>query len=340
MNYIKIILRKIHSAGLLGTAITIKRRFLCGILGYPHSIMFEASSVCNLKCAMCWAYKASFQRQSKFMRINKFEKIIDDVSFFCTNIFFSFCGEPLLNREIFGMISYAKKKHITVDLSTNAMLLDEDACRKLLEAGPRKIIVSLDAVSEDAYLQMRIGGDVKTAMENVRRLARIKLEKKISDTEIDLQMVYSQVNKDDIGKFVDFAGEIGVGKVTVKSLFIDHHGDKAYVEKLENNFFIEHEISRYKRQGDGRLVLKELGECPNIHFPVISSDCCVVPCCFDIYTKYSQGNAFTGNFCKIWNERKYKDFRSNMMKNRKMEMCKYCGYKGMPDMVIMTKTGG
>ena len=234
----------------------------------------------------------------------------------------------------------AVKKHITVDLSTNAMLLDEDASRKLLEAGPRKIIVSLDAVSEDAYLRMRIGGDVNTAMENVRCLARIKREKKFSGTEIDLQMVYSKINKDDINRFVDFAREIGVGRVTVKSLFIDHHGDKPYVEKLENNFFIEHEISRYKREEDGRLVLKKLGECPNIHFPVISSDCYVVPCCFDIYTKHSQGNAFTGNFCKIWNERTYKDFRSDTMKNRKMDMCKYCGYKGMPDMIIRTEIGG
>lgn len=337
MTNIEKTFEKSRSAGLIKTIIVIKRRILSKILGYPYSVMFEASSICNLKCAMCWAYKASAQRQNKFMKLKEFEKIIDDISFFCTNIFFSFCGEPLLNKEIFGMIAYAKKRHITVDLSTNAMLLDEDASRKLLESGPRKIIVSLDAVSEDAYLRMRIGGDVKTAMENVSVLARIKREMKLSGTEIDLQMVYSKINKDDIDKFVDFAREIGVERVTVKSLFIDHHGDVEYIGKLENNFFIDHEISRYKRDEEGRLVLKKLGECPNIHFPVISSDCYVVPCCFDIYTKQSQGNALTGNFCKIWNNRKYRDFRADAMKNRKMDMCKYCGYKGMPDMIIRTE---
>ncbi len=327
--------RYIGHKGIARTAAIIGKRLYCEVSGYPNSFMIEAASRCNLECPMCWAYKAYEYRQSNFLEYQDIQKIVDDIHPFCSKIFFSFCGEPLLNSDIYKMIKYAEEKNIAVGLSTNAVLLTKDNAIKLLDAKTDEVVVSLDAATKWTYESMRKGGDLDKVINGVRFLIEEKKKRRLAAPIVILQMVLTKKNEGEIDEFVNLAKEIKADKVTIKSLFIDHHGGADYIKRLITEYYLpDHRISRYKKDADGKVMLRKRGSCPNNKSPVISSDGDVCVCCFDILAEHRQGNAVNNNFRDIWNSPKYKKFRKEDMLNRRLPICQVCVYADVPEINI------
>ena len=71
------------------------------------SLIIEPTNTCNLRCTFCFVTDG-MTRDGGFMDFDLFKKIIDD----CTDLE-HLCmhnwGEPLLHKDIFRMIEYAKK---------------------------------------------------------------------------------------------------------------------------------------------------------------------------------------------------------------------------------------
>lgn len=327
--------RYIRHKGIAKIAAIIKKRLYCKISSYPNSFMIEAASKCNLACPMCWAYKANEYRRNSFLKYQDFQKIIDDIDSFCSKIFFSFCGEPLLNSDIYKMIAYAEEKNMAVGLSTNATLLTEDHAINLLDANIDEIVVSLDAATEGTYESMRTGRDFYKVINGVKFLIEEKHKRRLIAPMVILQMVLTKKNESEINEFVRLAREIKADKVTIKSLFIDHHGSSGYIDKLITEYYLpDHHVSRYKQDADGTIKLKKKGSCPNNRSPVISSDGDVCVCCFDILGEYKQGNAINDSFRNLWNRPGYRHFRKESMLNRKLPMCRVCAYSNVPEINI------
>ena len=66
-------------------------------------------------------------------------------------------GEPLLNDEIYRMISYARASNIEVHVSSNLNVINKVKAEKLVESGLDVLIVSLDGACQETYMQYRIG---------------------------------------------------------------------------------------------------------------------------------------------------------------------------------------
>jgi radical SAM protein with 4Fe4S-binding SPASM domain len=67
-------------------------------------------------------------------------------------------GEPLMRPDIFKLATLALDLGVTAVLSTNGTLLDRDVCRKIKDAGLRRLSMSLDgpdAKSHDAFRGVR-----------------------------------------------------------------------------------------------------------------------------------------------------------------------------------------
>ncbi len=64
-------------------------------------------------------------------------------------------GEPLLRKDLFAIIKYAKKKGFIVKLLTNGSLLTKKMLKKLENCNLDKIAVSLDGLSFDVYRKIR-----------------------------------------------------------------------------------------------------------------------------------------------------------------------------------------
>lgn len=336
----RILLRFLKNARHIGIAkVTkiIKKRLYCKINDYPNSFIIESASICNLSCAICWAYKAKNFRKNNFIGYVDYKKILDDIENICSKILLGFCGEPMLNSDIYKMIEYANQKDMIVSIPTNGMLLTKENSIKLLESDPYEVVISLDAANPNTYESIRVGGDFYKVVDGVRYLTEEKRKRQLVTPIVILQMVLTKKNEGETKDFIKLAKDIQVDRVTIKSLFIDHHGDSDYIKKLTDEFFTPNYVSRYIENDKKGVLLKKTGVCPNNKSPVIASDGDVHVCCFDILGEYKQGNALNENFLNIWNKPGYKKFRKESMLRRKLPLCRTCSYLEVPEISISLK---
>lgn len=328
------LLQYARHVGIFKTANVLKKRLYCKVSGYPNSFMFEAASRCNLRCSMCWAYRADEHRRSNFLKYEEYKKIIDDIEGYCSKVFFSFCGEPLMNKDIYRMIGYANDKDMVVGLSTNANLLTENNVVRLLESRPYEMVVSLDSADKGTYEKMRVGGDFDKVISGVRFLTSEKKRRRLATPRVILQMILTKHNEDGVDEFIRLGKVLQADRVVIKSLFIDSHGDNGYIKRLADEFVTSQPVSRYSSVDEKGAVLKKAGACPNTASPVIASDGDVYICCFDIFGEHRRGNAVKDNFGSIWKSQAYARFRKETMHGRKLPICRSCGYEDVPEINI------
>ncbi|MBI5402026.1 MAG: radical SAM/SPASM domain-containing protein [Ignavibacteriae bacterium] len=101
------------------------------------SVEIETTSICNRKCSYCPNYY--IKRPVGYMEEGLFYKVIDELSEinYSGRLSPHFYGEPLLDKRIPNLISYARKKlpNAFIKLFTNGDLLTYDIFMELLDAG-------------------------------------------------------------------------------------------------------------------------------------------------------------------------------------------------------------
>ena len=118
---------------------------------YPLLVDLELSSICNLRCAMCYTITDHFKAQvnTKRMDFDLFKKIIDEIGGNVPAIRLSLRGEATLHRNFAECIAYAKEKGIReVSTLTHGGKLTLPFFEKIADAGIDWITVSADGVGE------------------------------------------------------------------------------------------------------------------------------------------------------------------------------------------------
>jgi MoaA/NifB/PqqE/SkfB family radical SAM enzyme len=101
-------------------------------------------------------------------------KVIDQRHKQLTYITYSFQGEPYLNKDFTDMVSYATKHNIYSATSTNAHYLTDANCKKTIESGLSRRIISIDGVSQESYGQYRIGGNLDKMIDGTKNIVKWK----------------------------------------------------------------------------------------------------------------------------------------------------------------------
>jgi len=118
---------------------------------YPLLVDLELSTVCNLKCPMCYTITDEYKGKikSEFMTFELFTKIIDEIAGKVPAIRLSLRGEPTLHPQFIDCIKYAKEKGIgEVSTLTNASKLNAVFFEKIALAGLDWITISIDGLNE------------------------------------------------------------------------------------------------------------------------------------------------------------------------------------------------
>ncbi|MDR1081436.1 MAG: radical SAM protein [Deltaproteobacteria bacterium] len=86
-------------------------------------------------------------------------------------------GEPLLADSPHMWVEEAAGRGVTdVSLITNGQLLYPEVSRRLAAAGLTRLMVSVDAGSEEGYRRARPGGDFRLLLENLRSFLAVRRE--------------------------------------------------------------------------------------------------------------------------------------------------------------------
>ena len=103
---------------------------------------------------------------------------------------FNIRGEPLLHPEICDFVKYAKDKGlIDVYFNTNAMLLDGNMAKKLIDAGLDRLSISFEGYTRDVYEKYRLGSKFDTVLQNIDSMMELKQKFGVAHPKIRVQTV-------------------------------------------------------------------------------------------------------------------------------------------------------
>ena len=181
---------------------------------FPKIFAVELCAECNLNCSMC--HHDQMVRPKGNLPMPLWQKCADEIAQIApaTNVWFSFCGEPLLLPDrLVEMLKYGEKVGLTsLNLNTNGMLLTNDVAVKLLDTSLSSIVIGIDGFEKDTYEKYRALGDRDIVYANVKFLLEER-QRRDSGPEIMVQFIEMEDNTEEFDEYRDYW--LGLG-ATVK----------------------------------------------------------------------------------------------------------------------------
>src|SRR3989339_1063588 len=296
-------------------------------LELPRFLDLEPTARCNLKCPYC---PVSFVKTAprKDLSFSNFIKIIDNYKI-APEINLWGYGEPLLNKDIFKMVKYSKKKGcINCTISTNCYYISDSMFPKFFTSRLDKLILSLDGASNNTYLKHRQGSDFKKVLKNIFQLCKYKKNKGFKNPEIILQFIVTSYNEHEIPKIKLLSKKLGVDSLFIKTISANN----------EQSHFLPKNI-KYSRNEHG---FQKSEWCNALWDRAgISSEGEITFCCKTLQNidNFSLGNILDNDFESIWNGKNYQYYRKFMLEGNK-DLIEHCdptcpaGQKVIADSII------
>ncbi len=268
---------------------------------YPYILKIESTNICNLSCAYCYDGRRmpiNGERAYGRMTFENFKKLIDEVGMYLFKINLYGFGEPLLFPETLEMIRYAAKNNIGMSISSNLNFNDPDLPRRIVESGLEVLIFSCHGVTQESYSKFMVKGNMKLAMENVRKIGEERRRIGASTPFIDWQYCVTKFNEGELEIATARAKELGVDQIRFLRPFVPPDAGKEWIA----DFF---------RKGEsGELPQIKVGCTWPYRSAYISYDGGLLPCCQDVRLLSNDfGNVFTTGFMNVWNNENYRNSR-------------------------------
>lgn len=278
----------------------------------------EITNVCNLACSFCPQTK----RASKFMSIETFEKILNQIKPHTDYIYLHVKGEPLLHPEIDKFLDLSYEKGLKVNITTNGTLINKVKDKLLTKPALRQINFSLHSFDGNEG-----GGDKDSYINNIISFTKEALEA----TNMLISLRLWNLDEDNITN-------------------LQRQRNRHILNLIESEFNLPYKIEEKIEPGRGikigdRLYLnqdyefqwpdlkcdedKSKGFCYGLRNQVaILVDGTVVPCCLDGEGVINLGNINDTNFSEIIEgERANNLFNGFSRREVVEELCRKCGYR-------------
>ena len=165
---------------------------------FPVYLLIEPTSVCNLRCVMCYQADESFTRQPfmGMMDYALFRRIVDEaVAEGAGGITLASRGEPTLHKKLPQMLEYLAGKFFEVKLTTNATRLTEALIHMIISTGVNMVVFSVDSHQREVYEEIRVGGEFDTVYRNIQLFHEIR-DKYYPNSQTVSRISAVQVNED------------------------------------------------------------------------------------------------------------------------------------------------
>ncbi len=176
----------------------------------PHAISWNLTKKCNLRCKHCYidadaqqCFKSGSEAADELTTSECF-RIIDQIAALNPRIILILTGgEPLLRKDIFEIIKYAKEKGMTLFLGSNGCLFTEKIVTKLKDCGIAGVGISLDSLDPQSHDAFR---GAKSAWDGAIKAAELCKSHGVS---FQIQTTVTNKNISEIPDIVKFANDLG-----------------------------------------------------------------------------------------------------------------------------------
>ena len=284
------------------------RRHRTKTAALPPLLHVELTNACNLECPMC--PRNEMERKVGFMPLSLAGKIAEEAAGQSEFVTLHAWGESILHPDFDKIVAKFKSCGIKTMLSTNGNLLNGKRREKLLHSGLDFLVFSLDAVTEETYNKLRVGGDFQATIKSVEEfLAQVQAEE--VRMFCVMQLIYMTVNKAEALNFKKKWQALGA-HVWLKPFSVWSGQNESIKEfhpdKIRNVYY--HDLCDWPWR---QMVIHWNGN--------------VVPCCNDYDGAVVFGNVTEKKLHEIWNGELMQAFRaSHIIGRATIDFCKKCPY--------------
>jgi uncharacterized Fe-S cluster-containing radical SAM superfamily protein len=172
---------------------------------FPTRFAVELCADCNLRCSMC--HHPEMKRPKGVLPFALWQRCADEIAAVAPTmqVWFSFCGEPLLQPELLlECLRYGKAVGLQqLCVNTNGMLLNASIADRLLDAGLSQIVIGLDGFRAETYARIRIGGQRDVVYANVEHLLAQRRER-VCGPDVMVQFIAMDENEGELEPFRDY----------------------------------------------------------------------------------------------------------------------------------------
>jgi MoaA/NifB/PqqE/SkfB family radical SAM enzyme len=320
----------------------------------PVQLYIESTNRCNLKCRGCIHFKGNWE-PARDISLDQLRQVTDQLPNL-QRVVLHGIGEPLLNRQLTGMIAHLKRRRVYVVINSNGILLNASMGKALLKSGLDELRISLDAATPQGYRQMRGSDQFNRIVANIRALKALQSDLQNSRPVVSLWFLGTQDNIDELPPFVRLAADLKIAEVYLQRL-VYFQDDGGYGAAVAQNSLQESQPRIMDLIQESQTLADRLGirfnasglcspekslradyreekpwrSCFRYHQLMYITawgnvlPCCIAPFATTDYASLIMGNAFETPLEEIWTGERYARFRSAHAGSTPPKCCRGCG---------------
>ncbi|MCR9140716.1 MAG: radical SAM protein [bacterium] len=284
---------------------------------FPMFLHIETSYKCNFRCPMCVQGIPALRDKFGYEEAMTTEKITgilkEAQKYNCPSISFQGDNEPFLIREIVDWFKLAADHgFLDIMVNTNGSIMTERLAEQIIKSGLTRIRFSLDAITEETYSKIRLGGVFEKTMRNIDLFLRKREELGSELPKVGVNFVRMKQNEHEVDDFVKYWNDRVEYVVIQDFMTPDTEGDyedlSGHREEKEDTFKCNQPWQRLYIRGNGE----------------------VTPCCAMFSSYLKMGDIGETSLKDIWDSSAAKELRKLHAEGRYHEnpVCLKCS-KGM-----------
>ena len=277
------------------------------LLPFPLYLLIEPTSICNLRCIMCFQIDKTFGGEKSFMGrmgLDLFKKVIDQAHAGGTKaITLASRGDPTLNKNLGSMLDYTKGKFLEVKLNTNGILLNDELSRSILANDVTDLVFSIDSYERENYEKIRKKAKFDKVIDSIKRFIKIREE-----------------------EFPNYRTTVRVSGVRVDDKQDKQKFNEFWAQLVDYNVLIDVQ-ERWDTYNNSDLPSERLLPCGDLFERMyVWWDGKVNPCDVDYKSTLQVGNVEQQTISEIWNGSAYSKLREKHLNGSRSEysVCAKC----------------
>ena len=278
----------------------------------------EITNVCNLACSFC----PQTLRAPEFMKIETFNKILDQIKPHTDYIYFHVKGEPFLHPKLDEFLDLSYEKGFKVNITTNGTLTSKVKDKIMQKPSLRQINFSLHsfdgnegASNKDEYIN-NIISFVKEAIDITDTLFALRLWNLDKDNTTNLEAKKNRHLLSVIEKAFKLPYKIEEEILPGRGIKIC---DKVYLNQDHEFQWPDLKVEEDNSPGFCYCLRTQVA---------ILVDGTVVPCCLDGEGVINLGNIHETHFSEIVESQRANDIFNGFSRRVAVEeLCRKCGYR-------------
>jgi len=190
-------------------------------------IVWNVTRRCNLRCVHCYSHSQNKKYEGE-LTTEEGKKFLADIAEMGSPVILFSGGEPLMRRDIFDLIAFARSKKMRTVLSTNGTLIDKRVAQKLKDFDLSYVGISLDGFEETHDRFRKVKGSFRKAVEGIRRC-------RDAGIKVGLRFTINKHNADDIPGIFQLLETEDIPRICFYHLVYSGRGNNLISEDLSHD---------------------------------------------------------------------------------------------------------